>query len=152
MRRTSTAKNEKTTGDVWQEMTPEGKFIILNVACSFLAKEYEQSLHIASTDVSYVANTCLFESNILRYRALASFSLFRHALDEKGDFVENFKLLVQAIASLHNAVRIYEAIEFENVIEVSHYGLALSNYTLGYIHSQFAKELCDTRISHITEF
>lgn len=74
-------------------MTPEGKFIILMVADTFLCNDYEYSLRISQQDFSYIANTSLFEGNILRFRALASIKLFEFAESEKGDLIENFHLL-----------------------------------------------------------
>lgn len=60
----------------WQPMSTEGQFIILIVADTFLCNDYEYSLKISEQDFSYVANTSLFEGNILRFRALASIKLF----------------------------------------------------------------------------
>ena len=57
-------------------MSTAGKYIVLFVAVTYLVRDYEYSLRISTTDFSYVANTYLFESNILRFRALASIKLF----------------------------------------------------------------------------
>ena len=57
-------------------MTIEGQFILLMVADTYLTHDYEYSLRISETDFSFIANTCLFEGNILRFRALASLKLF----------------------------------------------------------------------------
>ena len=57
-------------------MTIEGQFILLMVADTYLTHDYEYSLRISTTDFSFIANTFLFEGNILRFRALASLKLF----------------------------------------------------------------------------
>ena len=85
-------------------MSIEGQFIILIVADTFLCNDYEYCLKISQQDFSYVANTPLFEANILRFRALASMRLFEFAQSEEGDLIENFNLLKQAIESLRNAL------------------------------------------------
>ena len=35
---------------------------------------------------------------------------------------------------------------------MNYYGIALSNFTLGYIHYRFADELCDSRVSGNAEY
>jgi len=59
-------------------MSKEGEFILTIVAITYLSTDYEYSLKISGTDVSYIENSCLFESNILRYQALAYMKLFEH--------------------------------------------------------------------------
>ena len=99
---------------VWQPMVIEGEFILLVVANTYLSNDFEYSLKISVTDVSYVANTCLFESNILRYQALSYLKLFEHSKeeDDQKNMEEDFGYLTTAIACLYNAKTIYEAKEF----------------------------------------
>ena len=67
---------------VWNPMTIEGQFILLMVADTYLTHDYEYSLRISGTDFSFIANTCLFEGNILRFRALASLKLFEEGFKD----------------------------------------------------------------------
>ena len=55
-----------------EPMTIEGEFILHWVADTYLLNDFEHSLKISTTEFSNVANTTLFEANILRFRALAS--------------------------------------------------------------------------------
>ena len=82
-------------------MTNEEEFILLIVSNTYLTNDFEYSLRVALKDVSFIANSCLFESNILRYRALASLKLFQECLDENNeDFGATLKYLTTAISSL----------------------------------------------------
>ncbi len=90
-------------------MSSEGEVVLLAVANAFLTTDYEYSLRIASHDFSYIANSYIFEGNILRYRALASFQLYEIAVaDDDICVVDNFQLLAQAIESVENALEIYK--------------------------------------------
>ena len=64
----------------WREMTFEGTFVLLMSVDAYLTHDYEYCLRISTTDFSYVANSCIFESNILRVRALASIKHFEDEL------------------------------------------------------------------------
>ena len=59
-----------------EQITNQGKFIIMTAANIFLCQDYEYTLRICSTNFSFVANSSLFEGNILRIKALASEQLF----------------------------------------------------------------------------
>ena len=59
-------------------MRVEGQFILLMVVNTYLSNDFEYSLRVSLKDVSYFANTRLFESNILRFRALSSLKMFEH--------------------------------------------------------------------------
>ena len=63
-------------------MTDFGLFIIFMVADTYLSHDFEYSLRISTTDFSYFVNSCLFESNVLRFRALASLEMFQNSLQE----------------------------------------------------------------------
>ena len=63
---------------IWEPMIIEGEFILHWVADTYLLNDFEHSLRISTTDFSYVANTAVFEANILRFRTLASLKLFHH--------------------------------------------------------------------------
>ena len=74
-------------------------------------------------------------------------------VDEQEAFIENFDLIIQAIESAHNALSIYNTEDEEmQEMEPNQYGMALSNYTLGYIYYNFADQLCDYRIKHKIDF
>ena len=64
----------------WKPMTSNEEFIVLFMADTFLTHDYEQVLRVAMEDYSYVANSPLFEANLLRFLALASFKAFEHAI------------------------------------------------------------------------
>ena len=64
------------TSSTWVPMKTEGRFIVLMVADTYLTNDFEYSLRISTTDFSYVANTALFEGNILRFRALSNLKIF----------------------------------------------------------------------------
>ena len=116
-------------------MITEGEFILYWVADTYLLNDFEHSLRISTTDFSYVANTALFEANILRFRALASLKLFQHCdLDNEENIREEYDYLIKAIESMQNALQIYSAIDEEGVNQKNNYGMALSNYALGYIY------------------
>lgn len=82
-------------------MTKEEEFILLIVTNTYLTHEFEYSLQISVTDVSYLANSCLFESNILRFRALASLKLYEHVTyTNYTEQKQKFEYLTKAIESL----------------------------------------------------
>ena len=64
----------------WQPMTSNGQFIILMMADAFLTHEYEYCLRIGKCDFSYISNSSLFESNLLRFVSMASAKQFEHAM------------------------------------------------------------------------
>ena len=124
-------------------MFTEGKFILLCAADAYLTNDFEYSLRISTQNFSSIANSCLFEGNILRFRALASLKLFEHGLEEhEEDRQENFIYLTKAIDSLDNALEIFKAEKELREFDPNHYGVALSVYTLGYTYRAFAPYLC----------
>ena len=127
-------------------MTTEGHFITLITADTYLINDYEYSLRISSIDFSFIANTPLFEGNILRFRALASIEIVRYDLNfdkisDALDMKDIYYYLTNSIASLENSFNIYEAKEVMAEFEKNHYGMALALYTLGYIYKTFSQEL-----------
>lgn len=34
----------------------------------------------------------------------------------------------------------------------NYYGMALTEYTLGYVYKEFANELCDNRVAHLPKY
>ena len=129
-------------------MNDQATFILLMVATTYLSNDFAYSFSIAIDDFSYVANCALFESNILRFRALSSLRLFENGLqhenpdDEPSEIKENFEYLTKAIASLENAKDIYSGLEESKLeLEVNNYGIALSVYAMGYIYLNFDKQL-----------
>lgn len=69
-------------------MTDFGQFVMYMVAYTYLSYDFEFSLRISTTEWSYFANSCLFEGNILRFRALASLQMLRESF--KDGEVEDF--------------------------------------------------------------
>ena len=129
-------------------MSKAGLFILYSVVINYLTNDFEYCLRITQADLSFVANSAAFESNILRFRALASIKLFQFAVDEDDlAFVKNFGLLTQALSALQNALSIYKA-EQEGMTNLrrNDYGVALSNFTIGHIYQRYADYLCDKRI------
>jgi len=95
---------------LWKPMTLQGEFIILLIANTFLNHDYEGCLLIAKNDFSYVANSAIFEANLLRFLSLSSFKAFEHAIHVNNDdaaFLGNFDLLIQALRSSQDALEIY---------------------------------------------
>ena len=92
-------------------LSSEAEFILLCTVDAFLTNDFEHSLLISTQNFASIANTCLFEGNILRFRALASLKLFENELADPSeeDQKENFTHLTKAIESLENAVEIFEA-------------------------------------------
>ena len=128
------------TSTIWRPMFIEGKFILLCVADAYLTNDFEYSLRISTQNFSSIANTCLFEGNILRFRALASLKLFEHGLEEQECYKrENFTYLTTAIDSLDNAMEIFKAEKELQEFDPNYYGVALSLYTLGYTYRTFAE-------------
>ena len=127
-------------------MKEQAKFILLMVANTYLSNDFAYSFSIARDDFSYVANSALFESNILRFRALSSLKLFENGLlhedmdDSISEIKENYEYLTKAIASLENAKGIYEGLFEESKYELvpNHYGIALAGFTIGYIYLIYA--------------
>ena len=90
-------------------MAIEGQFILLMAANAYLSNDFEYSLRISLQDVSYVANSRIFESNILRYRALASLKMFEYGFDTSADDRrETIEYLSSAIDNIENALIIYK--------------------------------------------
>ena len=137
----------------WRPMGQEAQFILFCVLNSFLICDYEYCLRITQTDFSFVANSALFEGNLLRFRSIASLKLFEFAVDEDETFVENFDLIIQAIESAQNALDIYKAEDEEMMeLEPNHYGIALAQYNLGYIYDHFGEHMADSRVKHLTRY
>ena len=53
------------------KINDEGTFILYHVANLFLSTDYEKCLEVCSVNFSFISNSKLFESNILRFKALA---------------------------------------------------------------------------------
>ena len=66
-------------------MSSMDRFIIYIVANTYLSNDYEYSLRISTIDFSFIANSSLFEGNILRFRALASLKLFELYLRDNNE-------------------------------------------------------------------
>ena len=73
------------TSSTWVPMKTEGRFIVLMVADTYLTNDFEYSLRISTTDFSYVANTPIFEGNILRIKSLSASKLLLHKNCTKND-------------------------------------------------------------------
>ena len=113
-------------------MTIQGRFILMTAVNIFLCQDYEYTLRICSTNFSYIANTSLFEGNILRIKSLASEQLFVIHKQSSRPFNEeeqskNFPRLLMAIESAKNALSIYNSDNFDTSGQ-NIYGIALQNF------------------------
>lgn len=104
--------------------------------------ELDQCLEFCETDFSHVANSGLFEGNILRFKALAiltilekklraqegSSSTLIRAKEAKFTRDEQQEMLKRAIGALENALEISRAGAQDPK------GKALAYYQLGYLH------------------
>lgn len=87
---------------------------MLMVANAYLSNDFEYSLRVSLQDVSYVANSRIFEGNILRYRALASLKMFEYGFNESTDDCRHtFESLTNAIDNIENALIIYKTEDLE---------------------------------------
>ena len=59
-----------------QEISSVGTFILYHIANDFLSTDYEKCLRVCSVNFSFVENSQIFESNILRFKALAQESIY----------------------------------------------------------------------------
>ena len=124
-------------------MDDNEQFIILMVADTFLTHDYESCMRYTSCNYSVLANSVLFESNLLRFFALTSFKAYEHAKHKDPTSVnDNFNLLIQALKSAKQALELYESTN-DGMEGDCPYGKALSNYTIGYIYNHFADDLCN---------
>ena len=77
-------------------------FIMMIIVNRYLLNDIESSLRISTKDFSSVANSSLFEGNVLRFRALAQLKLFENSLEHQesesyedlSSKEENLKLLI----------------------------------------------------------
>ena len=80
----------------------------------FLSSDYEYCLRICQYNFSYVANTSIFEGNILRFKSLAAEQIFKHSLEREdsqdgdNDSNSNIRMLFYAIEAAQNAREIYD--------------------------------------------
>ena len=58
-------------------MTVQGKFIVMTAVNTLLCADFAYVLRICSTNFSFIANTSLFEGNILRLKSLAAEYLYK---------------------------------------------------------------------------
>lgn len=139
--------------DNWHQMGSIGEFVCLAIANAFLTNDLEYSISISSNNFSIVANSCHFEGNILRFKALASIKLFERAVEQEDELeYDHFLLLEQAIDSIENALAIYKQEGELAAVDPNTYGIALSNYTLAYIYQNFGSALCDEQVKGVEEF
>ena len=61
-------------------MQDTGCFILYVATIAFLSKDYELSLDICSTNFSNLANSIIFEGNILRIKSLSLTRLYEHKM------------------------------------------------------------------------
>ena len=112
------------------QMTNQGKFILMAAVNIFLCQDYSYTRRICSTNFSYVANTSLFEGNILRINALASEQLYLARASCKylddDERMQNIASLFAAIQSATNALDIYNCSLKATSRNI--YGYALQNF------------------------
>ena len=57
--------------EVNKDLSIEGRFILFTIANYFLFNDYEICLELCETNFSPIANSNIFEGNLLRFKALA---------------------------------------------------------------------------------
>ena len=85
-------------------MTVQGRFIVIVAVNSLLSCDYDFVLRICSTNFSYIANTCLFEGNILRLKSLASEQMYKLKNDAQNFEESSLDLKVEALNELFTAI------------------------------------------------
>ena len=136
--------------DVNTELSPEGRFILYTAANTFLSNDYEHCLKICETDFAYIANSHLFEGNILRFKALAHHEIYKistarqhpsvYERDVTGDPVKLARMLTEAEEALLNAKEV-----FKLGIHQSSKGIALVEYHLGCLYKDHAEVFFDSK-------
>ena len=67
----------------------QDRFILLTVANIFLSSDYEYALRLCQYNFSFVANTSLFEGNILRFKSLSAEQIFKNNMENQEESDEN---------------------------------------------------------------
>ena len=131
-----------------EKMTIQGRFIVLYAVNMILQADYEYVLRICSTNFSYIANTSLFEGNILRLKSIACEQIFKikdETSNKEEEDSENQKqiisMLFMAIDSARNGLSIYQSDNHTKKVE-NIYGIALQNFQIGYLLKTYASKLC----------
>ena len=97
-----------------KDLSIEGRFILFTVANSFLFNDYEICLELCETNFSPIANSNLFEGNLLRFKALTLEHLYLKHTDESKPFntirstYTNSNMLTRAKEALENALEIFQ--------------------------------------------
>ena len=85
----------------------QGIFILYHVANLFLSTDYEKCLSVCSTNFSSILDNSLFESNILRFKALALEQIFVKytAVDKDENLqdlesIDEIKLILDALEAV----------------------------------------------------
>ena len=69
-----------------RQINNEGTFILYHVANLFLSTDYEKCLEVCSINFTFISNSLLFESNLLRFKGLALEQIFlKHTADDKDE-------------------------------------------------------------------
>ena len=94
-------------------MNNEGLFILYHLANLFLSTDYEKCLKVCSSNFSLISNSFLFESNFLRYKALALEQIFlKYTAEEKDENLPDLEqsevksLLLDAFEAVKNQIEI----------------------------------------------
>ena len=90
----------------------------------------------------------------MRFLALASFKAFEHAIQaDQSAYEANLNLLIQALQCSKCALDIYEATkDGMSTQDQNPYGMALSNFTHGYIYDRFAEYLHNRRSAAVVQY
>ena len=64
-------KAKSMTISLDEEINTFGKFILYHIANLYLSSDFDKCLHYCYINFSFVENSKVFESNLLRFRALA---------------------------------------------------------------------------------
>ena len=95
------------------DLGPISRFILYFVANSFISTDYDKCLKVCSINFSYVANSPLFESNLLRFKALSLEYIF---IQRTSDDIEDgqpelssqkgVNMLLDAFLMVQNSLKI----------------------------------------------
>ena len=136
-----------------KDLNAAERFILYHVANLFLSSDYEKCRKVCSTNFSYIANNNLFESNILRFKALALEKLYLQHFKKQQDDVDisidqieeishekRVELLLDTIEAVQNSISIsnldYESDLILPGIEKIVYGTALAEFQLGCLYEK----------------
>lgn len=118
------------------------KFILLKVVVDYLANDLEMALNVCCTNLSYVANSAIFEGNILRLKALTLEGKYEQEIreiEERSDDDEEQEPkkeedivphIVEALEATLNACSVFSDSRklWNDKSKPNRYGMALADF------------------------